>query len=170
MISRADVYQYLHQVENLSTYEIARILKKKENSVRVNLWSRGLTRKAPGVEIEDRVEKWLRQHDYTVVRQRGDAPFDILFEDVKVDVKSASKNKNDGRYRFQLQCAKGRKKLKDLSKYVDLFLLVFLTEPNKPMFLVEPEEIRAKQTLNLNNVPFEREEYVFLGLLEGDIK
>lgn len=157
--------QYLHQVEGLSTYQIADILKAKPDTIRHSLWSRGMIKRSLGKDIEEKVALWLEDKGNIVIRQKGDAPFDLLVNDKKVDVKSAHRS-TDRKYSFQLQCGKNRKELKDLGKHVDWFYLTFLDEARVPVYKIQAFLLEAKQTLHVSG-PACKYPLVFVGYLES---
>lgn len=145
---------YLYTQKNKSLLEISKLLNQKYDTVKRNLTYRKVIRKALGREIEEQVAKNLEKSGNIVLRQKGDFPFDFLLNHKKrVDVKSAHKSKDRkySRYCFQLYdgTAYGRKFQKNISEEVDSLFLVFLDEPNRPIYELSTSQLACKRNLTI---------------------
>lgn len=161
----------LHTQDGLSVYQIADRLKQKKNTVLKNLQYYGVLRKNTGFNTEFLAEQFFKKQGLFVVRQKGDAPFDLIVGREFIDVKSASRGV-DGRFTFQLQDIRARKEPKDFSN-IDWFLIVFIEdELGNPMYKVRPTEINAKQTLCIKNPEESKLPLQFVGYLpfEGALR
>lgn len=161
----------LHFEEGLSTSQIATRLHMKKNSVLVSLRNRGVLRKALGVDIEEQVAKWYEKQGFTIKRQRGDAPYDLLVANERIDVKSANAcysmnhGKIYGKYHFDIQHRNSMQK--DLGKELDWFLLVFLDRDGKPMYKVRSSDIADLTSLSIPESFNTKHNLSFVGDLEG---
>lgn len=145
-----DNYQHLHLKNHASTAEIAELTGTKKNTVISILRYRGVLRRAPGRDIEEEVAQWYERQGNCVLRQRGDAPYDLLINGKRVDVKSAHLSK-DGSYSFAIRHDE-RKSLKDLSAELDYFYLVFLSENGCPIYRLSSHDISVKRDLKIHNI------------------
>jgi len=136
----AALYDYLHNTCEASTYEIGELLGVLPNTVICNLRYHGKLRKAQGRDIEEQVAKFFEdKHGYKVERQRGDARFDLLVNNmVRVEVKSSHLCKN-GRYVFDLQHHKSSRK--NYQNETDIVVFVFLDEPGRPMYTLHASDV-----------------------------
>lgn len=146
-----DIQQHLHVEQGASTAEIAELLGRKKNTVLQGLRLRGVLRQALGRDIEIEVTKWLRSQGKSVINQRGDAPFDILVDGERVDIKSSHMNK-DGRYGFSLQDRSNRVSDKNFSVEFDSFYLVFLDEDGVPVYRVGSANITARYSIGITHL------------------
>ena len=153
--------------KGLSTYQIADKLGYKQNSVLVALRSIGKARKNMGWEIENKVVDWLVAQGKRITHRRGDAPYDILLEGERIDVKSVIDQKGDN-MKFQLQCCKGKKALKDLHDTVDWFYLVFANDPKMPVYALNSLDVgQYQQTFSIRRDMKTGYNLTHIGNLEG---
>lgn len=153
----------LHQ-GGMSIYQIARKYGKKPNSVLQNLRYYKILKPALGRNIEEEVAKWYENQGIAVVRQKGDAPFDLWVNRETIDVKSASRG-SDG-FSFQLQSLKERQLPKEFIKYIDWFYLVFV-EGNHPIYKVRPSDLMCTQTLKIKEIGLSKYPLIYVGDLRG---
>lgn len=154
----------------MSTYEIAKHLKKSPAAVRAVLRRWGFIKPSLGTIVENKVEKWLIGNGKKVIRQKGDAPFDMLVNGKRIDVKSANlciqKNQKPC-YKFQLHDGANSGE-KDLSSYIDFFYLVFLGKSGTPIYSLDIEQVTANYTLSIPDSNKTKYELKFMGFL-GEI-
>ena len=176
-----EVIENLYLKKELSSYKIAEFLNRKPNSIRCYLRNLGIARKHKGRVIEDKLARFLRNSGNYVTQQSGIAPYDLLMDGERIDVKSShkvivNKGKPWQAYKFQLQDLKSRKELKDLHQCVDWFYLVFLSKLSQQarVFRLASSNVnKHQQTLSVSN-PNERKHIEFMGFLNltegGEIK
>lgn len=153
-----DIDQYLHLQQKASTAEIAELTGRKKNTVICGLRKRGVLRRSLGRDIEDRVAGWLRKQGKIVIQQRGDAPFDLLVDGWRIDVKSSHiSTEKYPRYSFELQDLSNRKSFKNYSKSFDWFYLVLLDEKDIPIYRLKSDNTQNKQVFSI--YPFKMTKY-----------
>lgn len=151
----------------LSTYQIAKILGAKPDTIKHNLMNSGGLRKAPGVDIEEKVLIWLKKKGYTVLAQKGDAPYDLLVDGIKVDVKSAHVCKDRDYFKYQFDIIHKQNKNKDIISKIDELYLVFLDEINKPIYKLATKYIsHLKRSLRINRSLISKYPIKLIGYLE----
>jgi len=158
--ARVDVWVTLHTVDGLSTRQIAREFGANPSSVKKSLKVRGVLRPSPGKDIERDVWFWLVGQANSLMRVKGDRPFDLLADGERIDVKSAKECQ--GRYTFALH----HKDSKRTESVADWYWLVLKDRTHRPIYRCRPSDIQAK--LNFN-IPLERivseERFEFVGFL-----
>lgn len=162
----------LHSEGGISVKAIAKLLGEKVNTVLVNLRNHGVLRRSAGRDIEELVAQWLEKQGKIVVRQRGDAPFDLLVDGKRIDVKSSHAHINDKSrpnylmYQFVI-FHRQRKFAKDYQKELDLFYLVFLNEEGRPIYALAPKFIKRKHAITVR-YPNINKSFTFIGNLDGE--
>lgn len=145
---------YLHTIKGLSTYKIAELLYGNQRAIRNNLYRHGVLKQALGRDIEERVAKYLEKKGSIVIRQKGDCSYDLLVNNKRVDVKSAHKTfaggKNDWAYFFDIKHKDAL--YTDYHKDKDELYLVFLDEPDCPIYSLDVNDIQVKCTLRITHI------------------
>lgn len=154
--------------QGFSTRQVSRLLHITRASV--NYWTKkkNIARVGAGILIEDRLQAWLIKNGHNVERQKKSAPFDLLVDMKKVDVKSArlryDKANKRYTYAFQLQDKTERKTDKDFN-LVDFFYLVFINEKSL-IFKVPTNVIQAKYLLRIPSNLKSKYPLQFVGYLD----
>lgn len=120
-----------------STRRIAELFGMKKNTVLSVLKYHRVLRKNLGYDIERAVERWMKHAGHNVERMPGDAPYDLLIDGVKTDVKSAVRSR--GSFKFELQHKETIKR--KTSRDVDALILVF-KEKSYSMYGVVFKEVQ----------------------------
>lgn len=125
---------------------IAKRMRRKKNSIVTLIRSHGLMRTPPSKLIEHEVAAWASRFASSCRLMPGDAPFDMLLDGSRIDVKSAHLNARFSGYYF----AVGHKEsLKDPAKHIDWYYLVFLDLSGRPVYRMPQHEIKVKRTIHI---------------------
>lgn len=132
----------------LSVYQLAKVYGVPRVNINATLRSRGVLRRTLGYDVENEVYEWLKKKGMNLERQRGDAPFDILCDGMRVDVKSAHLSLG-GRYYFAIvhEANKG----KNYRDAIDYFYLVFLDKQNRPIYRLETTSVFVRRGLSIGD-------------------
>ena len=174
MLSKMSQKQIKLYNQGFSMSEVAKLTNDTKNRVKAKFFyynSKNLliTNKPLGKDTEEKVAQWFEDKDWYVERQKGDAPFDLLINKQRFDVKSAHKTFSDRHspcYKFQLQDKTERKLDKNFEASLDWFLFVFLDEDGWPMYRLRPTDINIKYTLSITDIKNSKYPLQFLGYLE----
>lgn len=108
-----------------------------------------------GKKVERKVaEIFTREGKKVIFQENTSAPFDLIIDKKRIDVKSAHRSKNTGgsyRYVFQLQDVTERKSIKDFYREIDFFYLVFLDEPQTPVYELSVDQVKIQSTLSITD-------------------
>lgn len=154
-------------LQGLSTYKIAETLGLIPNTVRRYLWDRRLIRQSLSSRIEFAVANWLGKQMKVVEQQKGDAPFDILCDGERIDVKSSHKS-TDGCHRFELSHTKDTGKRKKYTDYLDSFYLVFLDLEGLPVYRLDAKAV-VVGNLKVKNPEKSKYPLEYLGDLRNEV-
>ncbi len=162
-----DIAEHLHVEQGASTAEIAELMGRTKDTVKRGLWGRGVLRPSLGKDIEQEVAAWLTRQGKRVVLQKGDAPFDLLVDDERVDVKSAHRSKSGASwaYRFQLQDVTKRVSLKNFAYELDSFYLVFLDDDGAPVYRLKSVAVKIRCGLSVTHIGRSKYPMQLLGYL-----
>lgn len=142
-------YIELHELE-LSTAQIAAQFGVKKNSVIAALRYNGALHRAPGRDIEDAVAIWTIGKARSCFKMRGDRPFDLLIDGVRVDVKSAGISimtpGRSPRYYFALT---HKDRVHAKVDAVDAYYLVIKDKPGRPIYKLAANAVDVKSTMSL---------------------
>lgn len=158
-----------------SCNEIAQVLGERKNTVVKNLRYRGVMREQPGAVTESLVARFLISEGHKVIKMPGDAPFDLLVNGERVDVKSACKA--GGKYTFSLQTHPNKSSVgrwgrtdKDFVRVLDWFYFVFLDEPSCPIYALPSSAVEAKYSIGVSRPPHHKKyKFGLVGYL-GEVK
>lgn len=135
----------------LSTYQLAEKYGVKQDTVKHSLYARGVVRKALGHGVENEVCRWLKEKGVNVEHQKGDAPFDMLCDGVRIDVKSAHLGMSSGYSRYHFAIVHESSKGKNYRDKVDYFYLVFLDKENRPIYKLATSSVFVQRGLSIHD-------------------
>ena len=139
----------------LSIHKLSRVFAIHRRTVMFHLRQNGFVLpERLGKDVERAVARRLSESGAVVTTQPENAPYDLLVDGLRVDVKSASRSRHRGgtRYIFQLQDVTERKKVKAFDESVDYFYLAFLDAPNRPVYALSTHQELPQSSLSVTDI------------------
>lgn len=162
----------------LSTYRIASILHRKQNSIYQLIRNHNCLRKQLPIIIENLVVRWLENNGKRPLHQKGDSRYDIILNNIRIDIKMSSLIKYKTKtgefesYYFELKHDNIGSKDYDYHDNIDIFYLVLYDKlSNKlPIYEIESKYIQVKKTLAIPKSLKTKYPINLIGFLESEVK